>query len=125
MDLRKERRGYDTEESAAPRSAYTILPNAKRSGLVVCPSSALRRLRKRKKPGDIDVALDVDSLHQNDGISKDDLRRKFEDGKKEEGIGAKWAYDDDLSEMIAQESRKRQKTEAERNDKRREGRNRY
>ncbi|KAF5011479.1 hypothetical protein FDECE_2398 [Fusarium decemcellulare] len=143
MDLRKERHGYDTEESAAPRSAYTILPErqvraegffgsdrvydlkqAQRSGGVPV-LGAEDDSRKRKKPGDIDVALDVDSLHQNDGISKDDLRRKFEDGKKEEGIGAKWAYDDDLSEMIAQESRKRQKTEAERNDKRREGRNRY
>ncbi|UPK93770.1 hypothetical protein LCI18_004705 [Fusarium solani-melongenae] len=139
MDLRKERRGYDTEESSAPRSAYTILPErqvraegffgsdrvydlkqAQRSGMPVL--GADDDSRKRKKPGDIDVALDVDSLHQNDGISKDDLRRKFDEGKKEEGIGAKWAYDDDLSEMIAQESRKRQKTEAERNDKRREGR---
>lgn len=139
MDLRKERRGYDTEESSAPRSAYTILPErqvraegffgsdrvydlkqAQRSGMPVL--GADDDSRKRKKPGDIDVALDVDSLHQNDGISKDDLRRKFDEGKKEEGLGAKWAYDDDLSEMIAQESRKRQKTEAERNEKRREGR---
>lgn len=139
MDLRKERRGYDTEESSAPRSAYTILPErqvraegffgsdrvydlkqAQRSGMPVL--GADDDSRKRKKPGDIDVALDVDSLHQNDGISKDDLRRKFDEGKKEEGLGAKWAYDDDLSEMIAQESRKRQKTEAERNEKRKEGR---
>ncbi|KAF4980068.1 hypothetical protein FZEAL_3849 [Fusarium zealandicum] len=141
MDLRKERRGYDTEESSAPRSAYTVLPErqvraegffgsdrvydlkqaqqAQRSGVPVL--GAEDDSRKRKKPGDIDVALDVDSLHQNDGISKDDLRRRFEEGKKEEGIGAKWAYDDDLSEMIAQESRKRQKTEAERNEKRKEG----
>ncbi|KAJ4127257.1 hypothetical protein NW768_008885 [Fusarium equiseti] len=145
MDLRKERRGYDTEESSAPRSAYTILPErqvraegffgsdrvydlkqnqaAQRAGVPVL--GADDDTRKRKKPGDIDVALDVDSLHNNDGISKDDLRRKFEEGKKEEGVGAKWAYDDDLSEMIAQESRKRQKTEAERNEKRREGKGRF
>ncbi|KAM5348552.1 hypothetical protein ACJ41O_008376 [Fusarium nematophilum] len=142
MDLRKERRGYDTEESSAPRSAYTILPErqvraegffgsdrvydlkqAQRSGMPVL--GAEDDSRKRKKPGDIDVALDVDSLHQHDGISKDDLRRKFDEGKKEEGIGAKWAYDDDLSEMIAQESRKRQKTEAELKEKRRETRGRY
>ncbi|KAH7173671.1 uncharacterized protein B0J16DRAFT_365332 [Fusarium flagelliforme] len=145
MDLRKERRGYDTEESSAPRSAYTVLPErqvraegffgsdrvydlkqnqaAQRAGVPVL--GADDDTRKRKKPGDIDVALDVDSLHNNDGISKDDLRRKFEEGKKEEGVGAKWAYDDDLSEMIAQESRKRQKTEAERNEKRREGKGRF
>ncbi|KAM0554681.1 hypothetical protein ACHAPJ_006750 [Fusarium lateritium] len=142
MDLRKERRGYDTEESSAPRSAYTVLPErqvraegffgsdrvydlkqaqaAQRAGVPVL--GAEDDSRKRKKPGDIDVALDVDSLNTNDGISKDDLRRKFNEGSKEEGIGAKWAYDDDLSEMIAQESRKRQKTEVERNEKRREGR---
>ncbi|KAF5600076.1 spliceosome associated [Fusarium pseudoanthophilum] len=145
MDLRKERRGYDTEESSAPRSAYTILPErqvraegffgsdrvydlkqaqaAQRAGVPVL--GAEDDSRKRKKPGDIDVALDVDSLHNHDGISKDDLRRKFEEGRKEEGIGAKWAYDDDLSEMIAQESRKRQKTEAELKEKRREGKGRY
>ncbi|KAK2671084.1 hypothetical protein RAB80_013506 [Fusarium oxysporum f. sp. vasinfectum] len=118
MDLRKERRGYDTEESSAPRSAYTILPErqvraegffgsdrvydlkqaqaAQRAGVPVL--GADDDSRKRKKPGDIDVALDVDSLHNHDGISKDDLRRKFEEGRKEEGIGAKWAYDDDLNE---------------------------
>ncbi|EWG52670.1 hypothetical protein FVEG_11343 [Fusarium verticillioides 7600] len=145
MDLRKERRGYDTEESSAPRSAYTILPErqvraegffgsdrvydlkqaqaAQRAGVPVL--GAEDDSRKRKKPGDIDVALDADSLHNHDGISKDDLRRKFEEGRKEEGIGAKWAYDDDLSEMIAQESRKRQKTEAELKEKRREGKGRY
>ncbi|RGP66454.1 hypothetical protein FLONG3_8891 [Fusarium longipes] len=145
MDLRKERRGYETEESSAPRSAYTILPErqvraegffgsdrvydlkqaqaAQRAGVPVL--GAEDDTRKRKKPGDIDVALDLDSLQSNDGISKDDLRRKFEEGTKEEGVGAKWAYDDDLSEMIAQESRKRQKTEAERNEKKREGKGRY
>ncbi|CAM1509379.1 Fc.00g031180.m01.CDS01 [Cosmosporella sp. VM-42] len=142
MDLRKERRGFDTEESSAPRSAYTVLPErqvraegffgsdrvydlkqANRPGMPVL--GAEDDSRKRKKPGDIDVALDVDSLHNNDGISKDELRRRFEEGKKEEGIGAKWAYDDDLSEMIAQESRKRQKTEAETQQKKKEGKYRF
>ncbi|RGP68154.1 hypothetical protein FSPOR_5498 [Fusarium sporotrichioides] len=145
MDLRKERRGYETEESSAPRSAYTILPErqvraegffgsdrvydlkqaqaAQQAGVPVL--GAEDDTRKRKKPGDIDVALDLDSLQNNDGISKEDLRRKFDEGKKEEGVGAKWAYDDDLSEMIAQESRKRQKTEAERNEKRKEGKGRF
>lgn len=145
MDLRKERRGYETEESSAPRSAYTILPErqvraegffgsdrvydlkqaqaAQQAGLPVL--GAEDDSRKRKKPGDIDVALDLDSIQNNDGISKDDLRRKFDEGKKEEGVGAKWAYDDDLSEMIAQESRKRQKTEAELNKKKKEGKSRF
>lgn len=143
MDLRKERRGVDTEEASGPRSAYTILPErqvraegffgsdrvydlgsaSQRAGMPVL--GADDDTRKRKKPGDIDVALDVDTLHQNDGISKEELRRRFDEGKKEEGIGAKWAYDDDLSEMIAQESRKRQKTEQERNEKRKEGKYKF
>ncbi|KAI9155327.1 Pre-mRNA-splicing factor sap145 [Paramyrothecium foliicola] len=144
MDLRKERRGYDTEESSAPRSAYTVLPERQvraegffgsdraydlnaaqqqRAGMHVL--GADDDSRKRKKPGDVDVALDVDALQNRDGIDKDDLRRKFEEGKREEGIGAKWAYDDDLSEMIAQESRKRQRTEKERSEKKKEGKSRY
>lgn len=135
MDLRKERRGVDTEESSAPRSAYTVLPErqvraegffgsdrvydikaAQRSGMPVL--GADDDSRKRKKPGDVDIALDVDSLQSHDGISKDDLRRKFDEGRKEDGLGSKWAYDDDLSEMIAQESRKRQKTDQEKQEKR-------
>ncbi|KAI5457263.1 hypothetical protein BGZ63DRAFT_494305 [Mariannaea sp. PMI_226] len=142
MDLRKERRGYDTEESSAPRSAYTVLPErqvraegffgsdrvydlkqAQRGGMPVL--GAEDDSRKRKKPGDIDVALDVDSLHQNDGINKEDLRRRFEESRKEEGLGSKWAYDDDLSEMIAQESRKRQKTEAELQEKKKQSKYKF
>jgi splicing factor 3B subunit 2 len=40
--------------------------------------------RKRKKPGDVDVALDPDSLLNEDGISKEEVRRRFEAQKKEE-----------------------------------------
>lgn len=145
MDLRKERRGYDTEESSAPRSAYTILPERQvraegffgsdraydlnaaqqqqRAGMPVL--GADDDSRKRKKPGDVDVALDVDALQSRDGIDKDDLQRKFEEGRREDGIGAKWAYDDDLSEMIAQESRKRQRTEKERGEKKKESKYRF
>lgn len=139
MDLRKERRGYDTEESSAPRSAYTVLPErqvraegffgsdraydvaaAQRAGMPVLGQE--EDSRKRKKPGDIDVAVDVDSLNQSGGLSKEELRQRYDAGSKEEGIGANWANDDDLSEMIAEESRKRQRTEKERNERRREGR---
>jgi splicing factor 3B subunit 2 len=140
MDLRKERRGYDTEESSAPRSAYTVLPErqvraegffgsdraydvaaAQRAGMPVL--GAEEDSRKRKKPGDIDVAVDIDNLNQSGGLSKDELRRRYEAGSKEEGIGANWGNDhDDLSEMIAEESNKRQRTERERNERRRDAR---
>jgi splicing factor 3B subunit 2 len=142
MDLRKARRGFDTEESTHPRSAYTVLPEkqARVEGFFgsdrIYDLKAARgnvpvlgqedETKKRKKPGDVDVAIDLDSLQQHDGISKDALRRKFEEGKKEDGIGAQWsAYDEDLSEMIAQESRKRQKVEEKSTSKKRESKYRF
>lgn len=142
MDLRKERRGFDTEESSAPRSAYTVLPErqvraegffgsdraydmtaAQRAGMNVLGSED--DARKRKKPGDVDVAVDVDSINQNGGINKDDLRKKYETTTKEEGIGSKWANDEDLSDLIAEGSRKRQRLEKERNEKKKENRYRF
>lgn len=140
MDLRKERRGYDTEESSAPRSAYTVLPErqvraegffgsdraydiaaAQRAGMPVLGTED--DSRKRKKPGDIDVAVDVDALSESGGLSRDDLRQRFEAGTREEGVGAQWAgQDDDLADMIAEEGRKRQRLDRERTEKRKEGR---
>ncbi|KAM0245676.1 hypothetical protein ACHAQJ_010487 [Trichoderma viride] len=145
MDLRKERRGFDTEESSAPRSAYTVVPErqvraegffgsdraydisaAQRSAAPGIPVlGADDDSRKRKKPGDIDVAIDVDSLGQHGGLNKDELRTKYDASSKEEGIGARWAYDDDLSQMIAEESRKRQRTEKEHSEKKREGKYKF
>lgn len=142
MDLRKERRGYDTEESSAPRSAYTVLPErqvraegffgsdrvydlkaGQRAGMPVLGSED--DSRKRKKPGDVDVALDVDSLDQHDGINKESLRQRFEETNRQEGLGAKWNHDDDLTDLIAEESRKRQRTEKERNEKKKESRYKF
>ncbi|EGY20380.1 splicing factor 3B subunit 2 [Verticillium dahliae VdLs.17] len=142
MDLRKARRGFDTEESTHPRAAYQVIPERQQRTEGFFGSDRVYDLqqqhggvpvlgqdddsgRKRKKPGDIDVALDPDSLQSHDGISKDELRRRFEEGKKEDGIGAKWAYEEDLSEMIAQESRKRQKVDEKRTDKKKESKYRF
>ncbi|KJZ78852.1 hypothetical protein HIM_01625 [Hirsutella minnesotensis 3608] len=141
MDLRKERSGYGTETPSG-RAAYTVLKEQKAQGasglfgvghqydLSAAQRAGMPVLgadddtRKRKKPGDVDVALDVDSLDQHDGINKDALRQKFEQSRRQEGVGANWQHDEDLADMIAEESRKRQKTERERADRRREGRNR-
>lgn len=104
FDLRKQRRGTETEESTQPRSAYTVIPerqvraegffgseraydirnaqNAQNAHLPVLGQDDENR--KRKKPGDVDVALDPDSLLNEDGISKDEVRRRFEAQKKEE-----------------------------------------
>jgi splicing factor 3B subunit 2 len=76
--------------------------------------------RKRKKPGDVDVAIDVDSLHN--GLSKDEVRRRFDEGSRQTGVGAQWAsFDEDLGNMIAQESRKRLKTDEQSRQKKKEG----
>jgi len=144
FDLRKQRRGYETEESVSgPRSAYTVIPERQtraegffgsdrtydlsknKAGVPVLGQEDENR--KRKKPGDVDVALDPEALASHDGISKDELRRKFEEGRREEGVGARWQYEDDLSEMIAQESRKRVKREEERRsgEKKKEGKFRF
>lgn len=138
FELRKQRRGTDTEESPHPRSAYTVIPerqiraegffggdrayDVRGASAAGAPPANLPVLgrddesaRKRKKPGDVDVALDPDSLMNEDGITKEEVRRRFEAGRKEEAPGGgKWAYEDDLSDMIAQESRKRQKRDEER-----------
>lgn len=101
FDLRKQRRGTETEESTQPRSAYTVIPerqvraegffgservydvrNAQNAHLPVLGQDD--ESRKRKKPGDVDVALDPDSLLNEDGISKEEVRKRFEAQKKQE-----------------------------------------
>ncbi|RCI12267.1 hypothetical protein L249_0006 [Ophiocordyceps polyrhachis-furcata BCC 54312] len=143
MDLRKERPSRGTETPSG-RAAYTVLQERKTQGNVgglfgvghqydLGPSQrpaipvlgAEDESRKRKKPGDIDAAIDVDSLNASGGMSKDAIRKKFDEGTKREGIGANWQHDEELDDLIAQESSKRQKTEKERVERRREGRNRY
>ncbi|KAJ8061651.1 hypothetical protein OCU04_009452 [Sclerotinia nivalis] len=134
FDLRKQKRGTETEESTHPRSAYTVIPERQiraegffggeraydvRAGQNAhLPVLGQEDTRKRKKPGDVDVALDPDSLQNEDGISKEEVKRRFEAQKKEEG-GA-WQYDEDLSDMIAQESRKKQKRDEEKRGEKRE-----
>ncbi|KAK6583567.1 hypothetical protein PZA11_003297 [Diplocarpon coronariae] len=134
FDVRKSKRGIDTEESSAPRSAYTVIPErqiraegffgGERAYDVRGAQNAHLPVlgqdddgRKRKKPGDVDVALDPDSLQAEDGISKDEVKRRFEAQKKEEK-GA-W-FGEDLSDMIAQESRKRQKRDEDKRGEKRE-----
>ncbi|KAI0137150.1 hypothetical protein BJ170DRAFT_45514 [Xylariales sp. AK1849] len=134
MDLRKNRRGYDTEESTHPRSAYTVIPErqARAEGffgsdrtydLSKAGGDGMRVLgqdedrgQKRKKPGDIDVALDPDALMTGDGINKDELQRRYEEGRRDEGPGAQWRREEGLDEMIANESRKRLKRDEERRE---------
>ena len=135
FDLRKAKRGTETEESTHPRSAYTVVPerqiraegffggeraydvrNAQNAHLPMLGQEDDRR--KRKKPGDVDVALDPESLLNEDGISKEEVRRRFEAQKKEER--GPFAYEEDLSDFVAQESRKRQKRDEEKRGEKKE-----
>jgi len=135
FDLRKQKRGTETEESIHPRSAYTVIPErqiraegffggdraydmrgAQNAHLPVLGQED--DSRKRKKPGDVDVALDPDSLLSEDGISKEEVRRRFEQQKQQEK--GPWGFEEDLSDMIAQESRKRQKRDEEKKSEKRE-----
>ncbi|KIX99620.1 uncharacterized protein Z520_04253 [Fonsecaea multimorphosa CBS 102226] len=136
FDLRK-RRGTETEESHHPRSAYQVIPErqsrvegffggdrvydlkaAQQQSAVGVPVLGQDDTsRKRKKPGDVDVSMDPDALAAHDGMDKEELRRAYEQGRKAEQ-NPNWDFQEDLSEMIATESRKRQKRDEERRGKR-------
>ncbi|KAI8964737.1 DUF382-domain-containing protein [Daldinia sp. FL1419] len=133
LDLRKSRRGYETEDSMHPRSAYTVIQEKQARAEGFFGSDRVYDLknaggdmrvlgqdddssRKRKKPGDVDVSFDPDALA--DGISKDEMRKRFEEGRRDEGIGANWRREEGLEEMIANESRKRLKRDEEKRDER-------
>ena len=133
FDLRKQRRGIDTEENTQPRAAYQVLPEQQIKsqgffgGEKAYDLSAGQRNssipvlgqddngRKRKKPGDVDVAVDPDQLLAKDGMDKDDLKKLYDNQKQQEK--GQWDYAD-LSDMIAEESRKRQKRDEDRKSRR-------
>ncbi|KAK5084537.1 hypothetical protein LTR05_005615 [Lithohypha guttulata] len=132
FDLRK-RRGTETEESSQPRSAYTVVPErqtrvegffggdraydlkAAQQGNI--PVLGQEESRKRKKPGDVEVSMNPDDLAARDGLDKEDVRRAYDEQRKtEQPFGRE--FQEDLSDMIATESRKRQKRDEERRHKR-------
>ncbi|KAI9836197.1 MAG: hypothetical protein M1819_001534 [Sarea resinae] len=133
FDLRKHRRGTDTEESVH-RAAYQVLPEqsvratgffGSERGYDLRAAQGNQNLpvlgqeeqsRKRKKPGDVDVSVDVDALQAQDGLSKDEIQRQFEASRQQEQ--GQWGFQEDLSDMIASESRKRLKKDEERRSKR-------
>lgn len=131
IDLRKQKRGTETEESSVPRSAYQVIPEQQASARgffgsdrtydLKAAQSTLPLLgadeqnRKRKKPGDIDVSVDPDALQAHDGIDKDNLKALYETQRQQENPN--WGFQEDLSDMIASESRKRLKRDEERRNR--------
>jgi splicing factor 3B subunit 2 len=131
FDLRK-RRGTETEESSHPRSAYQVIPEHQtrvqgffggdraydlKGAQNNVPVLGQEESRKRKKPGDVDVSMDPDALETHDGIDKGNLKNLYEQQKKAEE-NPNWGFQEDLSDMIASESRKRLKRDEERKGQR-------
>ncbi|KAF2128856.1 DUF382-domain-containing protein [Dothidotthia symphoricarpi CBS 119687] len=128
--LRKQRKGIETEEPGAPRSAFTVLPekNISATGffggehaydLDAAKRDAIGMAQKKRKAGDVDISVDVDQLADSDKLDKDALKKEYESRQRAEAAGQWQSIDqDDLADMIAAESRKRVKRDDERKTKR-------
>lgn len=140
FNLRKQRRGSATEESHHPRSAGTVLNERSirnegffggeraydlsnsRGGAPTGPVLGSERddRGKKRKVGDLDVSVDTDALERDDKLSKDEIKKRYEEQRERENAGG-WsgAVDrDDLSAMIAEEGAKRLKKDKERASRR-------
>lgn len=133
FDVRKHHRGTETEESVHPRSAYQVIPEKQTNVLGffggdraydLSTSSGAHPVlgvddqsRKRKKPGDVEVSVDLDALQSVEGLSKERLQDLYETQRQQQNQ-PQWGFQEDLSDMIAQESRKRIRKEEERRGKR-------
>lgn len=128
--LRKQRKGIETEEPGAPRSAYQVLPekNISATGffggehaydLDAARKDQLGAAQRKRKAGDVEVSVDIDQLGDSDKLDKDALKKEYESRQRAEAAGQWQSIDqDDLADMIASESRKRVKRESERGNKR-------
>lgn len=132
FDVRKHHRGTDTEESVHPRSAYQVIPERQTnvegffggdraydlSGSTGKPPvlGAEDQTRKRKKPGDVEVSVNLDAIQSGDGLSKESLQSMYESQRQQQNP-PNWGFQEDLSDMIAQEHRKRLRKEEERRGK--------
>ena len=64
------------------------------------------------------MSVDIDSLQRDDKLSKDEIAKQYESQRQDQTKA--WTVDqDDLSQMIAEESRKRLKKDKERHEERR------
>ncbi|KAF1833924.1 DUF382-domain-containing protein [Decorospora gaudefroyi] len=130
FQLRKQRKGIETEEPGAPRSAFTVLPekNISATGffggehaydLDAAKRDTLGQSQRKRKAGDIDVSVDVDQLAESDRLDKDALKKEYESRQRAEAQGQWQSIDpDDLADMINQERRKRTKRDDERKSRR-------
>jgi len=135
FSLRKERRGTETEETPYPRSAGQVIQeqNVKTSGFfgsdrgynlsgvqgtANLPVLGQEDNRRKRKAGDVDVSVNLDSMEGSDKLTKEQMQRAFEAQRQAEQSQWGGVSQDDLSDMIAEESRKRLKKDEERRGKR-------
>ena len=134
--LRKQRKGTDTEESAYPRQVGQVIPeqNTQTKGFFGSdrgydlrgsqgnqnvPVLGQEERSRKRKAGDIDVSVEVEALQRDGKLSKDELQKRYESQRQSEsGPWASQFDQDDLSEMIAEESSKRLKRDEERRSRR-------
>ncbi|KAF2672495.1 DUF382-domain-containing protein [Microthyrium microscopicum] len=132
--LRKQKHGTETEET--PRSAYTVLPeqainakgffgsdkvyDIKAAQQANLPILGQEDNRRKRKAGDVDVSVDIDALEREDRLSKDEISKQYDSQRQQQSSSNPWARvdQDDLSQMIADEARKRQKKDEERRGRR-------
>ena len=129
--LRKAKRGTETEESVHPRSAGQVIPETQRQATgffgsdrgynlnTGVPTLGQEERGTKRKAGDIDVSVDMDVLVREGKLSKEDMQKQYDVGKKAENAAQfGQVYDDDLSQMIAEEGAKRLKKDQERKTRR-------
>lgn len=134
--LQKQRRGTETEESTGPRTAWQVIPEqaSKISGFfgsdrtydLKASQAAAKNIpmlgsednRRKRKVGDVEVSVDVDALARDDRLSKEEIAKQYEAGRQETANPWGRVDQEDLSSMIAEESRKRLKKDEERRSKR-------
>ncbi|KAA8647535.1 hypothetical protein EYZ11_012950 [Aspergillus tanneri] len=130
FDVRKHYRGTQTEEPSDHQNAFRVIPERQSNvqGFfggdkmydLNAPADTLSVLgaeghhRKRKATGDVDVSVDPDELRANDGIGEETIRGLYATERQHEHYPQNWDFQEDLSDMIAFESRKKLKKDQER-----------
>jgi splicing factor 3B subunit 2 len=76
--------------------------------------------KKKRRTGDVDVSVDVDALERDDKLSKDEVAKQYAAERQQQKSANPWSRvdQDDLSQMIADESKKRIKKDEERRSRR-------
>ncbi|KAF2765316.1 DUF382-domain-containing protein [Teratosphaeria nubilosa] len=137
FQLRKQRRGTETEESHHPRSAGQVLQerSIRAEGFFggekaynlnpSVPQLGAESRGSKRKAGDLDVSVDVDAMGEGN-LSKEQMKQLYEEQRRREGgggwQGGQTLDQEDLSAMIAEESAKRQKRDAARQAEKKGGR---